>query len=109
MRECKTRAATGKQIACREDRHDDTEHVLLCLSLQMKSYCAAFLFTFTAALPLSAQAPDSREQQQLTTLIRDVQAQQAQIAENQNKIDAKIAELTETMRVARIFAGRAGK
>ena len=42
-------------------------------------------------------------------LVQQVQAQQAQIAANQEKIDVKLAEVTEAVRVARIFAGRGGK
>jgi endonuclease III len=75
----------------------------------MKRHCAAVLLTLLAALPLSAQAPDPRDQQQLTTLIREIQAQQAQMADNQTKIETKMAALAETIRVARLFAGKAGK
>lgn len=75
----------------------------------MKRHCAAILLTLAAIVPLSAQAPDARDQQQLTTLVRELQAQQAQIADNQAKIEAKMADLTETMRVARLMAGKAGK
>jgi hypothetical protein len=76
----------------------------------MKPHCAAILLMLAAALPLPAQAPDAGDQQQqLINLVRELQAQQAQITDNQTKIEAKLAELNETMRVARIFAGRAGK
>lgn len=75
----------------------------------MKRNCAAILLMLAAALPLSAQAPDTRDQQQLMALVRELQGQQAQITDNQTKIEAKMAELTETMRVARLFAGKAGK
>jgi ABC-type transporter MlaC component len=57
----------------------------------------------------SAQAPASKEDQAVTALVKEVQAQQARIAENQAKIDTKLVELTEAIRVARIFAGRSGK
>ncbi len=75
----------------------------------MKRHCAAILLTLSAALPLSAQAPDARDQQQLIALVKEIQAQQAQITDNQGKIESKMAELTETIRVARLFAGKAGK
>ena len=75
----------------------------------MKRYCAAILLTLAGALPLSAQAPDQRDQQQLTELVRQLQSQQAQIIDNQTKIETKMAEVTETIRVARTFSGRAGK
>jgi hypothetical protein len=52
------------------------------------------------------QAPDASDEQKLLALVKEVQAQQAQIAENQSKIDAKLAEIAETLRVARIFTSR---
>jgi uncharacterized protein YlxW (UPF0749 family) len=72
-------------------------------------FAAISLITIVAAMPLAAQAPEANEQQQLASLVKEVQAQQAQIADNQTKIETKLAELVETMRVARIFAGKAGK
>jgi hypothetical protein len=56
-----------------------------------------------------AQNPPSEAEQRLAALIQQVQAQQAQIAANQEKLDAKLAEVTEAVRVARIYAGRGGK
>ena len=55
-----------------------------------------------------AQAP-AINQRDLESLVQEIRSQQARITENQNKIDAKIAEVTEAIRVARIFAGRGGK
>ena len=57
----------------------------------------------------SAQAPPGQEEQPVTVLVREIQAQQARIADNQAKIDTKLVELAEAIRVARIFAGRSGK
>ena len=56
----------------------------------------------------SAQAP-AVNPRDLDNLIQEVRSQQAQIVDNQNKIDAKMADVTETVRVARLFAGKAGK
>ncbi len=56
----------------------------------------------------SAQAP-AISQRDLENLVQEIRSQQARITENQNKIDAKIADVTEAIRVARIFAGRGGK
>jgi len=42
----------------------------------------------------------------LTQLLNDVTTQQATIADNQAKIDAKLASVAENVRQARIFAGR---
>ena len=75
----------------------------------MKRFCAVILFTLALVIPISAQSPDGRDQQQLANLVRELQAQQAQIADHQAKIEAKMAELTESIRVARLFAGKAGK
>ena len=72
----------------------------------MKQILLAFLFAATLLISASfAQTPDPKDQQ-LATLIKEVQAQQSQIADNQAKIDAKLADLAETIRVARIFSKR---
>ena len=60
-------------------------------------------------VPAFAQTPATKEDETLLALATEVQAQQGRIAENQTKIDAKMAEVIEAVRVARIFAGRAGK
>lgn len=51
-----------------------------------------------------AQAPTSEDQ--LLALVKEVQAQQAQLADNQAKIEAKLAEVAESVRVARIYSKR---
>jgi len=53
-----------------------------------------------------AQTPDADQEQRLLALIKEVQTQQTQMTENQKKIETKLAEIGETVRVARIFAGR---
>ena len=75
----------------------------------MKSFLSLALIAVIAAAPMVAQAPPSKDDQELLALIKEMQAQQTQIAENQTKIEAKLAEVAETIRVARIFAGKAGK
>ena len=57
----------------------------------------------------SAQNPAAENEQRLLALVQQVQSQQAQITANQDKIDSKLAEVTEAIRLARIFAGRGGK
>jgi len=66
----------------------------------------AFAFFATSA---GAQAPAATDQKQVETLVKAVQAQQAQIAENQAKIDAKLVTLAEAIRVAKIYSSRGGR
>lgn len=53
-----------------------------------------------------AQTPDANQDQKLAALVKEIQIQQAQMAENQAKIDEKITELEETIRDARIYSKR---
>jgi hypothetical protein len=69
---------------------------------------AALAVTALVIASSSAQTPAGKDEQDLLALIQDVQGQQATIAENEGKIDAKMAEVTEAVRLARIFAGRGG-
>lgn len=66
------------------------------------------LSTTVVALISNAQSPDPKQEQerQLLALVKEVQTQQAQIVANQARIDAKLGDLAETMRVARIFSRR---
>jgi len=57
----------------------------------------------------SAQNPAAENEQRLLALVQQVQSQQTQITANQDKIDSKLAEVSEAIRLARIFAGRGGK
>jgi hypothetical protein len=60
--------------------------------------------------PLSAQtAPGGAEQQPIIAVINEIRIQQASIAENQAKIDAKLAALAEAIRIARIYSSRGGR
>ncbi|HEX4667170.1 MAG TPA: hypothetical protein VH207_11265 [Chthoniobacterales bacterium] len=58
---------------------------------------------------IGAQSPAASDDQQLENLLRDVQAQQVLIADNQSKIDEKLVTLGEAIRVARIYASRGGR
>ncbi len=53
-----------------------------------------------------AQTPDSNQEARLLALVREVQTQQAQLAENQAKIEEKLATVTESVRTARIYTKR---
>ncbi|CAN5550462.1 hypothetical protein BH20VER3_BH20VER3_02380 [soil metagenome] len=61
------------------------------------------------ATSLGAQSNAPADPKQLDALVKEVQAQQAVIAENQTKIDAKLVTLAEAIRVARIYASRGGR
>lgn len=77
----------------------------------MKRIISSTALAVTALLIASgsAQTPANKDEQELLALIQDVKSQQASIAENEGKIDAKMAEVMEAVRVARIFAGRGGR
>lgn len=69
-----------------------------------------FLLCFSVCLAACASAaePVGASDQLLMVAIKEIQAQQAQLAENQAKIDAKLVSVTEAVRVSRIFSSRAG-
>ena len=54
----------------------------------------------------SAQTPDANQEQRLLALIKDIQAQQAQMAENEGKIEQKLNDLADIIRDARIYSKR---
>ena len=64
------------------------------------------LLAIFAAMLCPAKAQNAPAQ--LVSAVNELKQQQAQIADNQTKIDSKIADLVETIRVARIFMSRAG-
>jgi hypothetical protein len=64
--------------------------------------------TLLMAAP-AAEAPDaSQQQEQILVVAKEVRGQQAAIAENQAKIDAKLATIAESLRQARIYSSRGG-
>lgn len=71
----------------------------------------------TAALALvaivvtsaSGQTTPTKEEQQLADLVKTLRAQQIQIVDNQGKIETKLADVAEAIRLARLMAGKAGK
>jgi hypothetical protein len=69
------------------------------------------LFLLSMVLPLAGFAaeppnPNEEQEKQIYALAREVQAQQAIIVENQEKIDAVLVRVSEAVRVARLFASR---
>ncbi len=77
----------------------------------LKSWWPAFialaLIVFPSAKSQSqtGQVPD----RELSQLITEISAQQAVMIANHEKIDAKILEIEENVRQARIFASRSGR
>jgi hypothetical protein len=73
----------------------------------MKRLLLALLFSTTLTVPFGvAQTPDANQEQQLLALIKEVQTQQMQMAENQAKIEEKLAAVAEIVRTARIYSKR---
>ncbi len=64
------------------------------------------LFAICAALAWPTHAQDTASQ--LLAAVNALKQQQAQIADNQAKLDQQIADVGETIRVARLFMSRAG-
>ena len=53
-----------------------------------------------------AQTSDANEQAKLLALIKDVQTQQAQMADNEKKIEEKLNDISEIIHDARIYTKR---
>jgi hypothetical protein len=75
----------------------------------MKQIAIALLAALAVTASSNAQAPTAQQEQQVLAVIREIQTQQAAIADNQAKIEAKIAALAEAVRVARIYSSRSGQ
>jgi hypothetical protein len=76
---------------------------ILCI---MAAVCAA-VFAFFPANRSTAQS--DLDSPAVAALLRDVQAQQTTLAENQKQIDAGLAEVGESLRIAKIYVSRGGK
>ncbi len=61
------------------------------------------------ATSIGAQSTAPEDPKRVEALIKEIQAQQLVIADNQAKIDAKLVTLAEAIRVARIYASRGGR
>lgn len=73
---------------------------------------STLIILFSLALLVAApgaEGPSTQQQeQQIITVAKQVQDQQAAIADNQVKIEAKLAAIAENLRVARIYSSRGG-
>lgn len=74
---------------------------------RLSALTAFFSLALLVAAP-AADAPGANQQQQILAVAKEVQGQQAAIAENQEKIDAKLATIAEALRLARIYSSRGG-
>jgi NADH:ubiquinone oxidoreductase subunit E len=74
----------------------------------MKRFITPILFAGALSLisSTSAQAPAQKDDQAVLQLVKEVQAQQIEIAANQVKIEAKLADVAEAVRIARIYSSR---
>ena len=100
------RLLPGKQP---EAEHDLLFNTVSRLFLMQRISIAILLAVMPLALlssPAMAGPDPKEEQRQLLALVKEVQAQQEQIVANQAKIDAKLADLAETLHTARIFSSR---
>lgn len=66
------------------------------------------LVSLLLAISGSAQGPAATDNKdkELQALIDEIRGQEQRIADNQTKIDEKLAEVTEAIRQGRIYAGR---
>jgi hypothetical protein len=76
---------------------------------RLPALTAVFSLTLLLTAP-AAEAPDANQQQvqQVLAVAKEVRGQQVAIAENQAKIEAKLATIAESLRVARIYSSRGG-
>src|ERR1043166_1512873 len=93
-----TRSGTRLALASQHSNRSPMKH--LCFAVLLGLTCLALL-TSRAQTPVAK--PDDQE---LLTLVKEVQAQQAKIASNQTQIDSKLVDLAEAIRVARIYSSR---
>jgi|GEM_PF-1181061 len=76
---------------------------------RLPTLTAVFSLALLMAAP-AAEAPDATQQQvqQVLAVAKEVRGQQAAIAENLEKMDAKLATIAESLRQARIYSSRSG-
>jgi hypothetical protein len=75
---------------------------------RLSALTTVFSLALLVAAP-AAEAPDANLQvQQVLAVAKEVRNQQIAIAENQTKIEAKVATIAESLRVARIYSSRGG-
>ena len=78
------------------------------LTSAMKTTALSVLLACMFLGDVDAADPATALDQQVAAVIKEIQAQQATIAENQAKIDAKLVTVSEAVRIARIYSSRGG-
>jgi hypothetical protein len=86
-----------------------SRHPLLSMKLLPALVIAGLLASLGTTPAAEPSKESEREQAQIFALAKEVQAQQAAIAENQTKIDAKMVTVAEALRLAKIYASRGGR
>lgn len=71
--------------------------------------CGAALFTLIAPQSSSGQAAAVEMSPQFLSLVSEITKQNTDIAANQTQIDAKIDQIAENVRQAKIYAARGGR
>lgn len=72
----------------------------------MAAVCAAGFAIFP---PTRSTAQNDTDSPVGSQLLREIQTQQTTLTENQKQIDTKLADIGESLRVARIYVSRGGK
>jgi len=75
----------------------------------MKKFMLLLCFALFAASSGAQSPPKPDEHHRVQALMKEVQAQQIRLADNQAKIDEKLLTLGEAIRVAKIYASRGGR
>lgn len=77
-------------------------------SLVVVALAGTALVSALLAPPHSNGQAAAAEDPVVTALLNELTAQQAELVDNQAKIDGKLATISENVRLARIYAGRSG-
>ncbi len=76
----------------------------------MKQLAAIVAVSLFEVLPFRGAEPTTADQNvQLAALIKEIQSQNVAMAQNQAAIEAKLATVAESVRLARIYTSRAGR
>ncbi len=78
--------------------------------MKAAQYFAAVSAAIVLITTASAQVPQTTAgDQKSIALVKEIREQQAQIAANQEKIEAKLTALAEAVRQAKIYSSRGGR